>query len=157
MRLTEKKFTRQKSRLTIKRNTQDARAPNTGIFSNGIQANRILIPKEETAAEVEDKVEDCDYRYNNFTNKDVIIEISPNQSPSTSSIYLHPDSSDYENEMFNEPDDFESAQLYHDRDFHTQNNSDWFDDTVNYTQSQRTRGGFIQRHAEYYHNYNSQR
>lgn len=152
MRMTEKKFTRQKSRLTIKRNTQDARAPNTGIFSNGIQSNRILIPKEEA----EDKVEDCDYPYNNFTNKDNNVT---NQVPilSTSSIYLHPDSSDYDNEMFNEPDDFESAQFYHDRDFHTQNNSDWFDDTVNYTQSQRTRGGFIQRHADYYHNYNSQR
>ena len=152
MRMTEKKFTRQKSRLTIKRNTQDARAPNTGIFSNGIQSNRILIPKEEA----EDKVEDCDYPYNNFTNKDNNVI---NQVPilSTSSIYLHPDSSDYDNEIFNEPDDFESAQFYHDCDFHTQNNSDWFDDTVNYIQSQRTRGGFIQRHADYYHNYNSQR
>lgn len=140
--------------MTIKRNTQDARAPNTGIFSNGIQSNRILIPKEE--AEVVE-VEDCECPYNNFTNKDIIVEISPNQSPSTSSIYLAPDSSDYENEMFNEPDDFESAQFYHDRDFYTQTNSDWFDDTVNYTQSQRTRGGFIQRHADYYHNYNSQR
>ena len=78
-----------------------------------------------------------------------------NPTPSTSSIYLAsqcPSSSDYERNMFQEPDDFESAHLYHEMDLNGTNN--WFDDTVNYTQSQR-QSGFVQRHADYYR-FNSQ-
>ena len=122
MRMTEKKFTKPQSRMTLKRNTQDFKTTKTtGIFSNGIQSNRILIPKE---------VEVCS---GYGSPKDVVVEISPtrNPSPSTSSIYLAshcPSSSDYENKVFNEPDDFELAQFHHERDM-CDRDEDWFDNS----------------------------
>ena len=148
--MTEKKFTKQQSRLTLKRTTQESTKA-TGIFSNGIESNRILIPREEVVGT----------RIDYSSPKEVLLVISPikNPSPSTSSIYLTPSqcasssSSNYEREMFHEPDDFELAQFHHERDLNCAD--DWFDDTINYTQSQR-QSGFIQHHADYYR-FNSQK
>lgn len=148
--MTEKKFTKPQSRLTLKRNPQESNKV-TGIFSNGIQSTRILISKEEEQEGVDNTSVGC--------LKDVSVEISPlrHPSPSTSSIYLASryasSSDDYDKKIFNEPDDFELAQFHHARDLSRED--DWFEDTVNYTQSQRP-GGFIQRHSNYYR-FNSQR
>lgn len=129
MRKNEKKFTRPRpARLTLKRGTGN------GIFSNGIQANPVL----ETYVPIR------------------------NPSPSTSSIYLaslpisvSDSSEDYEKYLFKTPEDLEMANYHHQCDLERCDHDDWFENTVNFTQSQR-QGGFIQRHGDYYH-FNSQR
>lgn len=131
MRMTEKKVTRQ-PRLTLKRGTTN------GIFSNGIQANPVV-------------ESDPHHRIN--------VPIR-NPSPSTSSIYLASipvsvsNSSDYEKDLFRTPENLEMAKYHHQCDLE-RCDDDWFDNTANFTQSQR-QGGFIQRHGGYYH-FNSQR
>lgn len=99
-----------KSRLTLKRNNQFTEKPKTGIFSHGIQSQRILIQP---------------------THKEITIE----KSNSTSSIYLHSnDSSDFEGDLFNEPEDLSIAQFHHEQDLNRE--YDWFDNTANWTRSQ---------------------
>lgn len=151
MRMTERKV-KKGSRITLKRNTQDQFKP-SGIFSNGIQANnRVLIPEQSRSHESEDFTV-----INNFVfNKHSI--------PSTSSIYLH-DSSDYEDDLFDEPDDIDLAQYHHQQDlfnnsdYYNGKKEDWFDNTANFTQSQRSSKhvtGFVPSHRDYYR-FNSQR
>ncbi len=131
MRMTEKKI-KKESRITLKRNTPEPKAK-TGIFSNGIQGNsqQIIIPE--------------------------------NPSPSTSSIYLRSHASplsDYEDDLFNEPEDIDRARFQHEQDLSNSGyyGQDWFDNTANFTQSQNQHHltGFVPRHRDYYR-FHSQR
>lgn len=141
------------SRITLKRNTQEQR-PKTGIFSNGIHSNnRVLIPEQPNAHITDERT---------FINNPVFDQLS---IPSTSSIYLAShDSSDYEGDLFNEPDDISLAQYHHQQDLFSNSDNyggqeDWFDNTANFTQSQRSSKhptGFVPSHDDYYR-FNSQR
>ena len=155
MRMTERKVTKD-SRITLKRNAQEQK-PKSGIFSNGIQAsNRVLIPEQ-----ARDKNSDENY-FKNHKNDGVFINPS---IPSTSSIYLEShESSDYENDLFNEPHDMDLAQYHHHQDlvnngdYYGGGQEDWFDNTANFTQSQSSKHvtGFVPSHRDYYR-FNSQR
>lgn len=140
------------SRIKLKRNTQEQK-PKSGIFSNGIHAiNRVLIP-EQARIRKSDEYDLIEHKNDSaFINKSI---------PSTSSIYLEsPESSDYENDLFNEPHDIELAQYHHHQDlvYYAGGQEDWFNNTANFTQSQSSKHvtGFVPSYRDYYR-FNSQR
>lgn len=163
--MTERRVTKE-SRITLKRNTSEQKQK-TGIFSNGIQANnRILIPSQQSPDEYYDNYQNNNFNNSNNNNNNSNNNSSSNnnvfnQCPSTSSIYLA--SSDYEDDLFNEPNDIEMAQYHHQRDLYNHhrdlyNTTDWFDNTANFTQSQSPKHvtGFVPRHRDHY-KFHSQR
>lgn len=139
--MTEKKITRQSNRITLKRGPrQNETKIKTGIFCNGIQANREMPTYHQSELPVR------------------------NPSPSTSSIYLASlpvsisDASDYEKDLFRTPEDLNLAQFHHQCDLERCEegfDDGWLENTVNFTQSQQ-QSGFIPRHQDYYH-FNSQK
>lgn len=168
--MSEKKVAHQ-SRLTLKRNSKISKG---GIFSQGLQANsRHFIESEQAESETlqdqkkkidNNELDHCKNQYNfqypNFNTQNYNYDQFDRcfHHPSTSSIYLADiltnSSDDYENDLFNEPPNFDHSNFQ----FQSQNQSvkwkcdDWFDNTANFTQSQRNPSGFIPS----YNKFNSQ-